>query len=149
MKSAIIFFLYLLVLDYGAFAQTAVFQPNGVAINGYDPVAYFQENMPVAGKEDYTYTWNGATWQFASKENLEKFKQHPVQYAPQYGGHCAYGASRGYLAPTDPQAFTILENKLYLNYNLKVREDWMKDVTNRIKKADDNWEKELKNSSNK
>lgn len=147
MKSAIVFFLYLLVFDFGAFAQTVVFQPNGVAINGYDPVAYFQENKPIAGLEDYTYTWNGAKWQFASKENLEKFKQHPDQYAPQYGGHCAYGASRGYLAQTDPQAFTILENKLYLNYNLKVREEWMKDVNSRIKKADENWQKELKNSS--
>lgn len=125
-------------------AQTPVFQTDGVAIHGYDPVAYFLENKPVIGKPENTFTWNGATWQFASSENLEMFKQKPEQYAPQYGGYCAYGASRGYLATTDPHAFTILNEKLYLNYNLEVRTLWMNDVNDRILKADYNWDTKLK-----
>lgn len=125
-------------------AQTPVYQSDGVAINGYDPIAYFVENKPVPGKTEFSFEWNGAKWQFASNENLEKFKGNPEGYAPQYGGYCAYGASRGYLAQTDPQAFTILDNKLYLNYNLDVRTEWMKDVNNRISKANENWESKLK-----
>ena len=70
------------------------------------------------GKPEFSFEWNGAKWQFASNENLLKFKNSPEAYAPQYGGYCAYGASRGYLAQTDPQAFTILDNKLYLNGEL-------------------------------
>ena len=128
-------------------AQTPVYAPNGVAINGYDPVAYFQDNKPVAGKVEFSFEWNEAKWQFASAENLAKFKASPEQFAPQYGGYCAYGASRGYLAQTDPQAFTILDNKLYLNYNLEVRTEWMKDLNNRIAKANENWESKLKHKS--
>lgn len=127
-----------------ASAQTPVYQPNGIAINGYDVVAYFDENKPVAGKAEFSFEWNGAKWQFASNENLLKFKNNPEAYAPQYGGYCAYGASRGYLAQTDPQAFTILDNKLYLNYSLDVRTEWMKDMNNRISKANENWESKLK-----
>jgi YHS domain-containing protein len=128
-------------------AQSPVYTPNGVAINGYDPIAYFQDNKPVAGNAEFSFEWNGAKWQFASAENLAKFKEHPEQFAPQYGGYCAFGASRGYLAQTDPQAFTILDNKLYLNYNLEVRTEWMKDVNNRISKANENWESKLKHKS--
>lgn len=144
MKSFTLLFLSLFVFTIRMVAQTPVYQPMGIAIHGHDPVAYFQENKPVSGKAEYTFEWNGAKWQFATHENLQMFKQNPEQYAPQYGGYCAYGASRGYLAQTDPQAFTIRDGKLYLNYNLDVRTEWMKDVSERIQKADTNWETKLK-----
>jgi YHS domain-containing protein len=136
--------LLLILLVFSTNAQIPVYQANGVAVNGYDPVAYFLENKPVAGKEAYSWEWNGVKWYFTSQENREKFRQQPEAYAPQYGGHCAYGASRGYLAQTDPQAFTIINGKLYLNYNLEVRTEWMKEVDDRISKADINWETKLK-----
>ena len=144
MKPVTLLLLSLFAFTCMGVAQTPVFQPKGVAIQGYDPVAYFQEHKPVSGKSEYTYEWNGAKWQFATRENLQSFSQNPQQYAPQYGGYCAFGASRGYLAQTDPQAFTILEGRLYLNYNLDVRTEWMKEVNERIQQADKNWETKLK-----
>jgi YHS domain-containing protein len=144
MKTQTFLFLTLIILTPWVYAQTPVFQLEGVAINGYDPVAYFLENKPVAGKAEYAYSWNEANWRFASAENLEIFKQKPEQYAPQYGGYCAFGASRGYLASTEPEAFTIVNDKLYLNYNLEVKTEWVKDMSERILKADHNWETKLK-----
>jgi YHS domain-containing protein len=144
MKSAVLILIVWVSSSVVGLSQTPVYAPNSVAINGYDPVAYFQDNKPLAGKAEFSFEWNEAKWQFATAENLAKFKEHPEQFAPQYGGYCAYGASRGYLAQTDPLAFTILENKLYLNYNLDVRTEWMKEVNNRIAKANENWNSKLK-----
>lgn len=134
------FTLFFLLLTATAFAQqSAVFSPDNQAIRGYDPVAYFTDSKPVKGSPDFTYQWQEATWSFASQANLDAFKADPVKYAPQYGGYCAYGLSEGHKAPTDPDAFTIVDDKLYLNYNPKVKTLWTKDRDARIKKADANW----------
>jgi YHS domain-containing protein len=111
----------------------------GVAIKGYDVVAYFTQQQAVAGNDAFTTEWSGSKWQFASKANLDSFVLAPQKYAPQYGGYCAYGCSDNHLSPTDPNAWTIIDNKLYLNYNLKVKSFWIKDTTNLIKKADGLW----------
>lgn len=116
----------------------------GVAINGYDPVAYFTEKKPVAGKADITYDWKGVTWRFASAQNRDAFKAEPEQYAPQYGGYCAYAVSKGYTAKTDPQAWRVVGGKLYLNYNKSVQSTWAKDIPGYIKSADKNWPGVLK-----
>ena len=113
----------------------------GVAIKGYDPVAYFTEKMPVKGDSDFEYEWSGAKWRFASSENLEMFKGNPEKYAPQYGGHCAYGVANNYLVKIDPDAWTVYEGRLYLNYSLSVREQWKEDIPGHIEKADANWPK--------
>ena len=99
----------------------------GVAINGYDTVAYFTQNKPVKGSDSFTTSYQGATWKFASKEHLELFKAEPVKYAPQYGGYCAYGVAQGYLVSVEPEQFTILNGKLYLNYDAGVQKKWTKD----------------------
>jgi len=112
---------------------------DGVAIKGFDPVAYFQENKAVEGNNTIYYKWSGSIWKFTSEENLEKFKKQPERYAPQYGGFCAYGASENHLSPTDPEAFTIVNNKLYLNYSKKVKELWIKNTEQRILKANEYW----------
>jgi YHS domain-containing protein len=112
---------------------------DGVAIKGFDPVAYFQENKAVEGNNTIYYKWSGSIWKFTSEENLEKFKKQPERYAPQYGGFCAYGASENHLSPTDPEAFTIVDNKLYLNYSKKVKELWIKNTEQRILKANEYW----------
>lgn len=122
------------------FAQKpAVFSPGGKALNGYDPVAYFTEGRPVRGESAYAVQWQGATWHFANAQHRDAFRADPERYAPQYGGYCAYGMSRGYKAPTEADAWTILDGKLYLNYNQKVRTEWDKDRGGYIRKADENW----------
>ena len=88
---------------------------NNIAIRGTDPVAYFTQGGPVAGSADFTHTWNNATWQFSSAENRDLFASNPEQYAPQYGGFCAWAMSQGYTASIDPSAWKIVDGKLYLN----------------------------------
>ncbi len=116
-----------------------VFQRKGAAINGFDPVAYFTDSAPVKGESSISAEWNGATWHFASASNRDTFLANPEQYAPVFGGYCAYAASYGSTAPTDPDAWTIHEGKLYLNYSLNVRKKWLRDVPGHIAKGLDNW----------
>jgi YHS domain-containing protein len=93
----------------------------GVAIKGYDPIAYFTEQRPVKGSEAYEYLWKGASWRFASSEHLSLFKADPEKYAPKYGGYCAYAISQGKIADIDPEAWTVFEGRLYLNLNKDVQ----------------------------
>ena len=109
------------------------------AIKGYDPVAYFTENKPVKGSEDYSFEYKGAQWLFSSKENLEMFKNNPGKYEPQYGGYCAYAVSQNKTASIKPELFTIHEGKLYLNYNASINEKWRKQKDSFIEAADKNW----------
>jgi YHS domain-containing protein len=121
-------------------AQKAeVYSPAGRAINGYDPVAYFSEGKPVKGNEKISYRWNSATWYFSNKQNLDSFTMNPQKFAPQYGGYCAYGMSQGHKAPTEADAWTIENGKLYLNYNKNVKQMWSKDRPGYIQLADKNW----------
>ncbi len=129
----------LVAFSYLAFAQSKVFEKDGVAINGYDPVAYFTDGKPVKGESQFQLKWNNATWQFASKANLEKFKSQPEKYSPQFGGFCSFGVSKGYKVKSEPDAWTIVNNKLYLNYNLQVKDDWSKDRDNLISVAEKKW----------
>lgn len=124
-----------------SWAADPVFATGGIAIRGYDPVAYFTDGKPVPGKAEFSHTWNGATWQFASAEHRDMFKADPAKYAPQYGGYCAYGASQGYKAPIDPTAWRIVGGKLYLNYNAAIQKTWSADIDGFIRKADTNWSK--------
>jgi len=119
--------------------SSEVFVTDEGAIQGYDAVAYFKEGKPLKGKSEFSTLWNGAQWSFSSKQNLEMFKSNPEKYAPQYGGYCAYGTSEGHKAPTQPDAFTIVNGKLYLNYNKDVRTEWNKNKKERILQADKNW----------
>jgi YHS domain-containing protein len=131
--------LFILVSGYACAQSNQIFSTEGVAIRGYDPVAYFTDNKPVEGSKDFSWSWQGTTWQFKDKANLEAFKSNPEKYAPQFGGYCAYGVSENHKSPTQPDAFTIVDNKLYLNYNVKVKELWVKDIPGRVAKAETNW----------
>lgn len=110
-----------------------------LAIEGYDPVAYFTESKPVKGSKDYEWRWMEANWRFSSAENLEIFKLQPEKYAPQYGGYCAWAVSNGGTAGIDPDQFTVYDDKLYLNYNAKIQEKWLADRDSRIDLADEVW----------
>jgi YHS domain-containing protein len=118
-----------------------IFTTNGVALNGHDAVAYFTDHKPVKGSDKYTVSFKGATFQFASAAHRDAFAMDPERYAPQYGGYCAFGTAQGYKAPTDPQAFTVVDHKLYLNYNDKVLKTFQSDIGGYIEKADTNWDK--------
>ena len=116
-----------------------VFQNGGLAIRGYDVVAYFQQSQAVKGSSQFSYQWQGATWLFASAENRDRFQADPERYAPQYGGYCAYAVSKGRTASIDPEAWKIVDGKLYLNYSKGVQKKWEQDVPGNIVKADRNW----------
>jgi YHS domain-containing protein len=115
------------------------FEKDGAALRGYDPVAYFEQGMPTKGSPERTAEYKGSTFHFATAANRDAFKADPAKYAPQYGGYCAFGMARGYKAATDPAAFTIVEGKLYLNYNRDVQNRWNVDVPGYVAKANDNW----------
>ena len=116
-----------------------VFNSGGLAIRGYDPVAYFAEGRPAKGSPDFTYRFAGAEWRFASAANRDAFAADPGRYAPQYGGYCAWAVSQGYTAAIDPDAWRIEDGKLYLNYSRSVQRRWERDIPGNVAKADKNW----------
>ena len=111
----------------------------GGAIRGYDPGAFFTQGAAVEGTRAHRSEWNGATWSFASAENKALFDANPEAYAPQYGGYCAWAVSQGYTASVDPQQWTVVEGKLYLNYSASVQSMWEQDIPGFIAQADANW----------
>lgn len=147
MKNVVFMILLSFVVNYCK-AQTGstFFNSKGIAVRGYDVVAYFTDKAAVEGKKEFVFNWEATDWYFKNQENLEAFKANPSKYAPQFGGYCAYGVSENHKSPTDPNAFTIVDDKLYLNYSLKVKELWIKDTKGRIEKGESNW-KNLKNKN--
>jgi hypothetical protein len=109
-----------------------------LAVQGYDVVAY-TTGAAVRGTPEFEHRWNGALWRFASAANRGRFAASPEAYAPQFGGYCAWAVSRGYTADIDPQAFTVVNGKLYLNYSKSVRARWERDVPGNISRAEANW----------
>ncbi len=118
---------------------------SGIAINGYDPVAYFTTGKAVAGKKDLAVSSDGITYYFSSTQNLALFKGNPSKYEPQYGGWCAYAmGAKGEKVEIDPETFKVLDGKLYLFYNKffnNTLKSWNKDEVDLKKRADANWEK--------
>jgi hypothetical protein len=115
------------------------FEKDGLALGGYDPVAYFTESKAVAGSPEITSVYKGSTFRFASVGNRDVFVADPTKYAPQYGGFCAFGTAGGYKAKIDPAAFTVVDGKLYLNYNEAIQKKWRGDIPGFVAKADKNW----------
>jgi len=111
------------------------YKPSGVAIRGTDPVAYFTEGKPLEGSDEFTTMWQGATWKFASREHLDLFVADPEKYAPQYGGYCAYGVAQDNLVKIEPENWSIVDGKLYLNYDDDLQEKWEGDIEGYIKDA--------------
>lgn len=123
-----------------AFATTpSIYAEDGVAVDGTDVVAYFTQSRPVPGDPAFSYDWNGATWRFSTVANRDAFIADPMRYAPQYGGYCAYAVSEGYTASTTPEAWKIVDDKLYLNYSRRIQRRWERDIPSRISTADTNW----------
>jgi len=131
--------LILLRPDRAMATEPEIFAKRGVAINGTDPVAYFTDARPVAGSGVHSVSYKGADWRFASAANASAFEADPARFAPVFGGYCAYAASLGYLAPTVPEAWSVHEDRLYLNASLRARELWLRDVPGNIAKGLGNW----------
>lgn len=140
-RTIIIAFVALFSIVQAKAQKSEIFAPRGKAIKGYDAVAFFKQSKAVKGADSLSYQWKGANWLFATQEDLDAFKATPEKYVPQYGGFCAYGASDGpgHKSPTQTETWTVVNDKLYFNYNPKVKELWVKDQENLIKKADANW----------
>jgi YHS domain-containing protein len=121
-------------------AGEVVYTSWGKAIDGYDAVAYFTEGKPVEGDSDFTHEWMGAKWYFASAANRDAFAADPSKYAPQYGGYCAWAVSQGYSAKIDPEAWKVVNGKLYLNYSKDIQAKWIAGgVDKLIAAGDGNW----------
>lgn len=118
---------------------------SGLAIGGYDPVAYFMAGKPIEGKKENTLTIDGVSYLFSTPQNKELFRANPAKYQPQYGGWCAYAmGSSGEKVEIDPETFKILDGKLYLFYNKffnNTLKSWNKDEPGLKTKADANWVK--------
>ncbi len=126
-------------------ATPEIYAEGGIAIDGTDPVAYFTESKPVAGDPAITHDWMGATWQFSTEENRATFAADPEAYAPQFGGYCAWAVAEGYTASTVPEAWTIHDGKLYLNFSRGVRRRWERDIPGNIARGEGNWPAVLAN----
>ena len=110
-----------------------------IAMHGYDAVAYFTDGRPVNGSARFGARWMGASWMFSTAEHRDLFQKEPEKYAPQYGGYCAWAVSQGYTANGDPEAWRIVNGKLYLNYNKSVQKKWERERDVRIQEGDRNW----------
>ncbi len=119
--------------------EPETFQTNGFAINQIDPVGYFVNGDVTPGDMTHAVDYKGATWLFANENNKAAFIADPEKYGAKFGGYCAYAASLGYLAPTVPEAWTVFEDRLYMNANLRARELWLQDVPGNIAKGEANW----------
>jgi YHS domain-containing protein len=111
----------------------------GVALKGYDAVAYFGEGKAIKGSPNHTVDWSGVTWRFASNEHRNLFEQDPARYAPRFGGYCAFGVAQDKKIDADPTAWSVIGGKLYVYFNKSVRTTWLKDPVGYIEKAERNW----------
>ncbi|KIQ18592.1 YHS domain protein [Flavobacterium sp. MEB061] len=149
MKKLVLFVL--LFVSVFSFAQndskrTAQYNvENKVAIQGYDPVAYFNQGKAVKGKKEILASYQGVIYKFSSNENKDAFLKSPSKYEPQYGGWCAYAmGSSGEKVEINPETFKIIDGKLYLFYNAyfnNTLKSWNKDESDLKSKADNNWKK--------
>jgi hypothetical protein len=132
----------LVVVLSGAYARAAKPQwylSRGLALGGYDAVAYFTASRVVKGDARFEVAWNGARWRFASVENRDRFQAEPVRYAPRFGGYCAWAVRNGYTASGDPHAWSVVDGRLYLNYSPAVRRTWEQDKAGNIARGNANW----------
>jgi len=154
MKTWAIAIIGILIVGVGAFSVVKKVSPvswgmwgnynttSGLALKGYDPVAYAHDGKAAPGSDQFTYDWSDATWQFSSADNMALFKQDPKLYAPQFGGYCSFAVSKGFTADISPDAWHINDGKLYVFADKNVREDWVAGIGDgTLQSSVENWEK--------
>ncbi len=136
----------LILLSFGANIHPALAEPqiytgrfSQVAVQGYDPVAYFIMGQPIKGDEAFETEWKGATFRFASAENRDLFIADPDAYAPQYGGYCAWAIAQGKFAKGNAKHWRIVDGKLYLNYNKGIQKKWEANISGFIEQSEMIW----------
>jgi YHS domain-containing protein len=129
----------LLVSGTGLSAQAVNADKDHLALYGYDAVAYQTDNAAKVGSASYVATYEGNTYRFASAAHRDAFTANPAKYVPAFGGYCAYGVSQGHKVKIDPEAFRVVDGKLYLNYDKGVQKKWLADIPGYIAKANSNW----------
>ena len=129
-----------LLITTSVSAGTLQYSTEKGAIDGYDVVSYFSDGRAERGNPDITTEWNGAKWHFSSVEHRDAFIKDPLKYAPQYGGYCALGMAHGGDVPTNPEAWSIVDGKLYLNMMTEVRTTWLYNPDKLIERADKKWQ---------
>jgi YHS domain-containing protein len=137
-----VFLFLLLLISVPAFGQNKTLlnlDKQGIAIQGYDPVAFFTQNRPLKGRPEFEIKYNGARYLFASAEDKSTFDANPAKYEPQFGGFCAYAASKNRTAPVKIEAFQIVNGRLLMQYDLDIRKEFNKDAQGNLQKADKNW----------
>ncbi|MFP4511208.1 MAG: YHS domain-containing (seleno)protein [Spirochaetaceae bacterium] len=112
---------------------------DGVAIDGYDPVAYFTIGEPTEGRSEFFHDWNGGRWYFSSEAHHDLFAAEPERYAPAYGGYCAWAVAEGNVAGINPQAWHIEDDRLYLNYSQRINRRFLGDLDGHLTRADEKW----------
>jgi len=112
---------------------------NGVAIQGYDPVAFFLDGRPIKGDPQFQSQYRGAKYYFSNGAHKAVFDKEPAKYEPQFGGYCAYGASRGNKAPVKIEAWQIVDGRLLMQYDLDIKSKFNQDQQQNLRKADQNW----------
>ena len=118
-KSILVVLFFLSVVVKGSTQKSEIFEKDGLAIKGYDVVAFHTKSKSLKGADKFTYQWKDTRWLFSNQSNLEMFKADPEKYAPQYGGYCAFGTADGHKAPAETDTWTVINNKLYFNHNKK------------------------------
>lgn len=118
--------------------------PDRVAIKGYDTVAYFTKAQPIKGKPEFSFSWNDAQWYFTNTAHRDLFAANPEHYAPEFGGFCSMALAVGKVKDIDPEVWTIIDGKLYLNFSKTFRHKFRQNATENIKKAEENWTEALK-----
>jgi len=135
----VLFSVGALVTSCASYSSRYYKSSEDLALEGYDPVAYFTEGSPSRGDPQYRLEWMGATWQFTSREHLGLFRADPERYAPQFGGYCAWGIAKDRLIKVDPEVWSIVNGNLYLNFNAKIQEDWFANQKEYLREAQANW----------
>ncbi|MEL6682380.1 MAG: YHS domain-containing (seleno)protein [Pseudomonadota bacterium] len=120
-------------------APPAVFVRNGYAIHGVDPVAYFRKDHPVQGNDAYRLIWRNAIWRFENAANLTAFESAPLSFAPRYGGYCAMSLTQGQWSNSDPEAWAIHSDRLYLTHSIAARDRWLENPDHFAAQADFHW----------
>ena len=140
MKLSNLIILFLALVGLTGTVHAASAENSTPAVQGYDVVSYQSGKRPIRGNGHFTANHEGATYLFSSQENLNTFKANPDRYAPAYGGYCAYGVSVGKKFVGDPEVWRVVNNRLYLNLDASIQDEWFKDVPGHIKSADAKWE---------
>lgn len=143
MNSKIVKMIFLVILVHlsSALAEPLLKDINNIALNGYDAVSYFREKLAIKGETNIYTKKFGAIWCFRDSANLKTFNKNSQKFIPEYGGFCSYGTRNGELIESDPQVFSIVDDKLYFTVNTSIRKKWKNNLFENVKKADKKWEK--------